>query len=58
MRGKPVKVVDDELIVDDDADDMFSVFAKGCEGEIRINTPFGNHRFKRDKIDKKIKKIK
>ena len=57
-KGKPVKMTKDELIVDEDAEDLFSVFVRGCEGIIHINTPFGRHRFKRNKTNKRIKKIK
>jgi len=57
-RGKPVRMTKDELVVDEDAEDIFSKFAKGCEGVITINTPFGKSRFQKNKTNPKIKKVK
>lgn len=57
-RGKPVRMTKDELIVDENADDTFSKLVAGCEGEISINTPFGKHKFKRNKTNKRIRRIK
>lgn len=57
-KGKPVRILKDELIVDDEADDMLSKFIRGCDGVININTPFGRTKYKRNKTNKRIRKIK
>ena len=58
-RGKPIKVTNDELIVDDAAEDMLSVFVRGCTGIITIDTPIGGkQRFRRNKTNNRIRKIK
>lgn len=57
-KGKPVRVTKDELVVDDNADDMLSQFIRGCDGIITINTPRMRGKFRRNKTNKRIKRIK
>ncbi len=57
-KGKPVRVTKDELIVDENADDMLSQFIRGCDGDININLPRMRGKFKRNKTNKRIKRIK
>ncbi len=57
MRGK-AKLEGDYLIIEEDADDVLSKLIKGCSGEIKINTPMGKHRFKRNKTNNRIGRIK
>lgn len=57
-KGKPVRVTKDELIVDDDADDLLSKMIKGCQGIITINTPRAKGKFKKNKTNYRIRRIK
>lgn len=56
MRGK-VKMQNNELVIDDDADDLFSIFARACRGVIKIHTPFGKFRFKKNKSNNRIMRV-
>lgn len=58
MQGNPVKILKDELVVDEEADDLFSVFVRGCTGDIRIETPYGKQQFRKNKTNKRIRKVK
>ena len=51
-----VQIVDGELEVDEDATDLFSVLAAGCDGDIIIKTPYGQTKFKQAKKVKRPKK--
>lgn len=57
-KGKPVRMAKDELIVDDNADDLLSKMVRGCNGIITINTPRMRGKFKRNKTNSRIRRIK
>lgn len=56
MRGK-VKMEGDYLTTEEGANDAFSKLIEGCKGEIKINTPMGSHRFKRNKTNRLIRRV-
>ena len=50
-----LKVTDNTVEIDEDAEDLLSKLIDGCKGEININTPFGNRKIKKIKKGGKVR---